>query len=303
MKKDRQFSAMAMGLAGNIVFGFSFLFSKTAFGLENVEVTPFILLFYRFLTAFLVMNIILLFRPRLLSLKGKPWWKLCILGLLQPVLYFIFENYALKNTDTVLSAVMIALVPIVALVFGALFMHEKPGKGQIFFALLSVAGVAVISALRSAGGETPVYVIFLLIGAMLSAAFFNLVSRGTAATFSAFERTYMMFALSVAVFAVLALWENRADFTRLILPLTVPAFDLSVLFLGVCSSVFAFFAVNYANTYLPLSRSTAFSNITTVVSVFAGIVILKEPYDFRILLSAAAIVIGVFGVQKCRKEK
>ena len=300
MKHSRQLSAMLMGLAGNIVFGFSFLFSKMAFSVSSAEVTPFILLFYRFLLAFLFMNLLLLLRVGRLKLRGKPWWKLCGLGLLQPVLYFIFENYALKSADTVISAVMIALVPIVALAFGAVFMHEIPSVMQIVFALLSVGGVAVISVLRSAGGQTPLYVIFLLIGAMLSAAFFNVVSRGTAETFSAFERTYMMFAVSLAVFAILALWENRAEPGRLLAPLSAPAFLIAVVFLGIFSSVFAFFAVNYANTYLPLSRSTAFSNITTVVSVFAGIVLLKEPYDFRILLAAAAIVIGVFGVQKFR---
>lgn len=303
MIKNKQISAMAMGLFGNMIFGFSFLFSKLAFGIEEVKVTPFILLAYRFLLAFLLMNLLILCRAGHISLRGRPWWKLLGLGLLQPVLYFIFENYALQTADTVLSSVMLALIPIAALLFGIIFMKEFPTLLQWFFAFLSVGGVVVISVLRSQAGQTPFFVILLLIGAMLSAAFFNLVSRKTASEFTPFERTYMMFALSAVVFLLLAVVENRADLGQLIRPVLVPEFDAAVVFLGIFSSVFAFFAVNYANTYLTLTRSTVFSNITTVVSVLVGIWLLKEEWNVGILLSVFAIVVGVIGVQLFQRKE
>ncbi len=300
---NKQLSAMGMAFLGNVIFGFSFLFSKTAFSLEAVTVTPFILLSYRFLLAFLVMNVILAFRPSLLSLRGKKWWRLLLLGLLQPVAYFIFENYALRETNTVLSAVMIALVPVVSLLLGLIFLGEKPTLLQTVCSGVSVLGVALLSLGDSAGGKTSFWVFLLLLGAMLSAAGFNFVSRKTSSEFTSFERTYVMFLLASVVFTTLALIENRNDPAALILPLYETEFLVSVGFLGLFSSVFAFFSVNYANTHLPLSRSTAFSNMTTVVSLLAGIFILREKHSALAIVAAVLIVLGVWGVQQFAKEK
>ena len=295
--KNKQLSAMAMAFLGNVIFGFSFLFSKMAFSLTSVSVTPFILLSYRFLIAFLVMNVILLFRPSLLSLRGKKWWRLLLLGLLQPVAYFIFENYALQQTNTVLSAVMIALVPVVSLLLGLVFLRERPTVLQVICSVVSVVGVALISLGDTAEGKASFWVFLLLLGAMLSAAGFNFVSRKTSTEFTSFERTYVMFLLASVVFTVLALIENRSDLLRIVLPLAETEFLISIAFLGLFSSVFAFFSVNYANTHLTLTRSTAFSNITTVVSLLAGVLILREEHSVLALFAAVLIVVGVWGVQ------
>ncbi len=302
-KNNKQLSAMAMAFLGNVIFGFSFLFSKMAFSLESVTVTPFILLSYRFLLAFLVMNVILAFRPSLLSLRGKKWWRLLLLGLLQPVAYFIFENYALRETNTVLSAVMIALVPVVSLLFGLVFLGERPTALQIVCSGVSVLGVALLSLGDSAGEGTSIWVFLLLVGAMLSASGFNFVSRKTSSEFTSFERTYVMFLLASVAFTALAFVENRNDPSALILPLKETEFLISVGFLGLFSSVVAFFSVNYANTHLPLSRSTAFSNMTTVVSLFAGIFILRERHSALAIFAAVLIVLGVWGVQQFAKDK
>ncbi|MBP3436865.1 MAG: DMT family transporter [Clostridia bacterium] len=303
MIKNKQIPAMAMAALGNIIFGFSFLFSKTAFNVTAVKVTPFILLSYRFLLAFLVMNVIWACRPSLLTVRGKKWWKLVPLGLLQPVAYFICENYALQQTNTVLSAVMIALIPVVALLLGLLFLKEKPTPLQILFSILSVVGVVIISLGDSPVGKTSIWVFLLLLGAMLSAAGFNFVSRKNAEEFTSFERTYMMFLLASVSFSLLAFIENIHNLEGLVLPLTQGEFLVSVGFLGVLSSVVAFFCINYANTYLPISRSTAFSNITTVVSLLAGVFILKEEHAPIAFFASAMIIVGVWGVQHFVKKK
>ena len=77
--------ATLAGLLGYSIFGFSFLLSKVALGLT----TPLVLLSVRFLTAFLVMNLLVLSGKMRLSLGGKPVRMLLLLGLVQPVVYFI----------------------------------------------------------------------------------------------------------------------------------------------------------------------------------------------------------------------
>lgn len=60
--------ATLAGLLGYSIFGFSFLFSKVALGLT----TPLVLLSVRFLTAFLVMNLLVLSGKMRLSLGESP---------------------------------------------------------------------------------------------------------------------------------------------------------------------------------------------------------------------------------------
>ena len=59
----------------------------------------------------------------------------------------------------------------------------------------------------------------------------------------------------------------------------------------------AFLLLNYANTYLPVAKTTAFSNVTTVVSVIAGAVFLGEKITPVTVVSGVMIIAGVMGVQ------
>ena len=115
--------------------------------------------------------------------------------------------------------------------------------------------------------------------------------------YSPLERTYVMMLAGLVVFMGIALWENRFDPTQIFLPFFISSFRMGVVYLGVVSSVAAFFLLNYANTYLPVSKTTVFSNFTTVVSVLAGVFFLKEPFSLPAFLAIVMIVAGVCGVQ------
>lgn len=285
--------AMLAAFGGNFIFGLSFLFTKTALAVT----TPSVLLALRFLLAFLVMNILLLTGKVKVSFKGKPIGWLLLMGVCQPVLYFYFENYGLLYSNATFSAVMIALVPIASLLFGAAFMRERPTWLQALCSVMSVAGVIWMALRQSAQGAITVWGVLLLIGAVMSSVGFNVISRRSAEQFTAFERTYMMFSVRAVVFGAVAVAENFRTPLQLIAPLTDGSFVISLLYLGVLSSVGAFLMINYANTWLPLSRATVFSNVITVVSVFAGVVLLKEAFDIYMLIASVMIILGIAGVQ------
>ena len=283
MKKS--FVATAAGLLGYSIFGFSVLFSKLALELAS----PFVLLTARFLAAFLVMNLLLLTKKVRLSLKGKPVGSLLLLGLVQPVLYFIFETYGIAMTSASFSGVMIGLVPVMGLIFGVVFLKEKCSKFQILCTLLSVVGVVMTTT--GGFGTVSLPGFFLLLGAVVTAALFAILSRRTSAHFSAFERTYVMFALGCVVFPVVALVQG-SDFS----PLAMPQFWGSVAYLAVASSVCAFLLINFALSHLSAGKALIFSNFTTVISVLAGIFLLGDAFSPVQLIGIAIITFSVFGV-------
>ena len=209
---NRKQAATLAALIGNSIFGFSFMFSRMALDVA----TPFVMLMYRFLLAFAAINAVALWANRhsgqdwlRFSLRGKNVGALVVLGLVQPVAYFLCESYGISLTNSVLSGVIIALVPIVALIFGALFLGEKPRRAQVGYCALSIAGVMVMTMQQSSGGNIRLLGVVLLFGAVLTGVLFNIISRKTADTFSALERTYVMM-LVAAVYLLMVVILTKA---------------------------------------------------------------------------------------------
>lgn len=284
---------MAAAFFACFVFGLSFVFSKMALA----TVTPAMLLTYRFVLAFFLMNLMLLTGKRKLHLKGKKLWPLLVLGLLQPVIYFFCENYGIQLTTATFSAVMIALIPIATLLGGVFFLREIPTLLQTIFLILSVTGVTLMSVLKGSDGTITVVGVLLLIVAVIAEAVFMALTRKFSVTYSVFERTYVMFAVGCCVFLPVSLVQLHFKASALITALAVPQVAMAAVFLGAVCSFAAFLCLNYANTHLPVARTTAFANITTVVSVFAGVVFLKESFTLLTFVSAILIIVGVWGVQ------
>ncbi|MFR0796386.1 MAG: EamA family transporter [Oscillospiraceae bacterium] len=121
--------------------GFTFLASRIAqdYG------TPFVLLFWRFALAFLLLNLLRLTGRFPVRFRSRKLWPVLLAGLFEPVLYFPCEQYGLRLTSTSFSGVMVALIPLCSLVYGAVFLHEKATWRQVVFSVLSVAGVIVLA--------------------------------------------------------------------------------------------------------------------------------------------------------------
>lgn len=273
-------------------WGFSFM--ATRIGLDHVNV--YTLLSHRFLLAFLLMH---LFPGQLRAMKTSRRQKrsLLLLGLAQPVLYFTAEEFGILHSTTSFSGVMIAIIPIVSILAAALILREKATVGQYLFSLLSVAGVIGIGLLTRSSGSLDWIGVAALLIAVLSGSAYTLLSRSLSRTTSPFTRTYAMMGLGAVVFTVLAMIANRGSVRAYVQPFAGWRYALSVCFLSAVCSVLGFFMSGYAVTRLPVARETAFSNLTTAVSVFAGVVFLHEPFSWPALGFCLLILLGIWGVQ------
>jgi len=256
----------------------------------------------RYIVAFLGLSIVMLITKTRLSF-GKNFWKLLLMSLFQPFLYFIFESYGIQMTTSSFSSVMISLIPIVSMISGIFLLKEVPTLMQYVFAVMSVGGVVIMALSGNADGTVTPLGVALLFGAVVSSVGYNIASRKISAEFSVFERTYAMAAIGLVSFISIALVENLNNPISVISAFAIPSFTMSILYLGIFSSVIAFLFLNYANTYLPVAKTTVFSNITTVVSVVAGVVFLDESFSSNAVISTIMIVIGVLGVQLISTKK
>lgn len=299
MDKIRKRALMA-ALVGNSIFGFSFLFSKIALDIT----VPSVLVAIRFLTAFIVLNIFVFAGSKIkrsdgssfleFSLKGKPRKYLILLAIFQPVIYFLAESYGIKYTSSAFAGTIISVIPLMGIVLDVLIMHVKVKKTQIGCALGSVIGV-VITTIGVEKAQSSLVGVFMLLLAVCSGALFYVFSQKASEHYNAIERTYAMFAIASVVFGIIALLQCRGDYeTMLLEPLTNISFWGAILYLSVFSSVAAFVILNYASTYISVSEASIFANLTTVISIVAGVVILKENFTIQQMIGAIIIIVSVY---------
>lgn len=294
MKNKTNILPILSGILTSSIFGLSFLFSKKA--LDIVE--PFTLLSFRFLVAFIIMSILKLLGIIKINYIGKNIKNLIILGLTQPIIYFIFETYGIQFSSSSQAGLMIALIPIFVTVLSAYALKETPSKLQCGFIFLSVSGVifiVVMAGSTSSGGS--LLGIFLLLGAVLSAAMFNILSRKFSEKFSPMELTYAMMAMGAVFFNFISICNHIRDNTlfQYFSPLKNINFLVSLAYLGILSSIIAFFLINFTLSKIEASKSAIFANLSTIVSIIAGVVLLHESFKSYHLIGSILILLGVWG--------
>lgn len=280
-----------------LIFGFSFIFTKGALD----YVTPHQLLALRFITAAVVLTLLRILGIIKINLKNRPWGRVLLLALFQPVLYFILETTGVNLTTASEAGLMIALIPVWVTLLAALFLKEIPSPLQAVSIFISVLGVGVIilgGGRLATSGHT--LGLFALLGAVLSAAIFTTLSRWLSQHFRPIELTFVMMWVGAIVFGGLTVYEaqNGLAPTRILPLLQYKQVWTAVLYLGILSSVVAFFGMNYFIARIGAARSAVFANLATIVSVAAGIGLRGEPFHWYHLVGGILILLGVAGTNR-----
>ena len=280
-----------------VIFGFSFMFSSIALSITSTMV----LLCFRFTVAVITLTVVVAVNSLVgrirgkawfsFSLRGKPMGGLLLLGIVQPVLYLVFENSSIRYTSSAVTGTVLAVVPVICILADVFISRESVSKLQVVCAVACVAGVALVET----GGETRISFLgfFCLLMTLVCDVGYYILSRRASRQFSPLEVTYVMFLMGMIVFVPAALIQGRGQMAELLLPAIQSApFWGSVVFLGAVSSVGAYGLLNYANATLTNSEASLIGNIATVVSVLAGVLLLRDP--FSPLQAIGVVVILIF---------
>ena len=305
---NRRTPALLAVIGGNTIFGFSFIFSKLA-----LQITlPSVLIATRFVTAFALLNIIAFAgrkirirdgqgnsRPLVrFSLRGKPLKDILLLALFQPILYFLCESYGIVYTSSSFAGTIIAVIPVAGVVFDVIIMRSPISGKQIICAVLSAVGVAV-TTIGAEGMRSSFLGLMILLGAVVSGALFYVFSKKSGGYYNPLEQTYVMFAMGSIVYVIFAAVQCRGDFLRLVgEAFSQPMFILGVLYLAVLSSVAAFILLNYGTVRVTVSEASIFANLTTVISIAAGVVFLHESFSLFQAAGAAIIIASVYAASR-----
>ena len=288
----RRYLPVLAGLTFSSIFGFTFMFTKE--GLEVIS--PFHLLGFRFALAAIIMSILVLLGFINVNFKGKKLGALFLLATAQPGLYFIFETLGVNMTTSSEAGLMISLIPVVVTLLAAIFLKEKPTRRQLFFILLSVAGVFFIVLMKGTTSVKSNYMGLLVIfGAVLMGGIYNILSRKLSLSFNPIEITFVMVWYGTILFNFIGIFRKGGSIRAYLLPLKNINVIIPVIYLGLFASVIAFFMMNYTLSKIQASQSAVFANLTTVVSILAGVIIRNEPFYWFQIIGAVMIIVGVWG--------
>ena len=289
--------ALCCGVTGNVIWGASYLFTRIA----QQEAPPMVQMSLRFLLAFLLLNLMMLFGWEKIRLRGKNLRPLIVLSCVEPI-YFFFESYGIYYSNSTFAGVTLAIVPVIAIGMGVLILKEYPTRKQFLLCFVPIAGVILVTIAGSGLGAVQPIGVALVFGACLFAAFYRAYNKDSSAEFTAFERSYFVIGMCMLVFTVAALCMERGDLTPFAAALHSKRFVLSTLVLSVFCSVAANILVNYSASILPMAIFSNLGSLITVCAMFLGIIFLDEPTNAMSLVGSAMVLVGLFLIARVSGE-
>ncbi len=192
-------------IAGEMLFGFSFLFTKNA----AAEASAFALLGWRFLLAWSTMTLLAAVRLVRFRLDAQLIRRLLPIAILCPCIYFIGETIGISHTTVTESGVFIACVPVVSVLFSTWILKKKPTRFQAIGIVITLIGVVItVVAVSTSSSLSVIGYIFLTIAVVSYSIYSSLVEKN--AEHSGIELTYVMLSAGAIVFVFLALAEAAA---------------------------------------------------------------------------------------------
>ena len=224
---------------------------------------------------------------------------LLLAGLFEPVLYMFFETLGISMTSSITTAVILSLSPISSCILEWVFFKTHPTPVQGVFLGCGIFGAIYIAVNTSAdAGSSSVVGILFLVLAILSGNLFCAFSKKSSGKYTAFDITYISCMLGAVVFNTVNIARHifLGDIVHYFDPYLVPENLLGFLVLGIASTILATAMNNYAISKVQMSTQSAFGGVSTIVTVFAGVVFGGESMQVYQLIGFPFIIARMIGV-------
>lgn len=299
------FLAYLCAIFKSIIFGSTFFFTGKL--TQSVDVLDVLAL--RFLLSFTVLWLLKTTRIIKVNVGLKTFLKknertpflksLLLAALFEPVLYMFFETMGVSQTTGVTAAVIVSLSPIANVITESLVLKEHCTVPVKLFLGCGIIGAIYIAVNEgSSGGTDTVVGIMFLVASVLVGALFSSFSRKSSFHFKPMEISYVACGVGTVVFNGINVIRHLINGT--VLHYFAPYLNIDnligFLVLGVASTIIAGAMTNYAFSKLHLSVVAAFGGLSTLVTIFIGVIFGGEQLHYYHFIGFAFILIRMIGV-------
>ncbi len=238
--------------------------------------------------------------------KGKEWWPIIILSVLNFLLSNGLSTWGLKYISAGLGAIMGAIFPLWVVIIGLFSSNEKVPAKAVLGLLAGFAGVCIIFYEHLADFANPAFLFGVLLSliATWSWAFATIYTKKQVNNFNPYYSLGLQMVLSGTVlffFTMLTDTEANNSF----IPLKeIPLHSwLSIAYLVVFGSVISFIAYLYALKHLPAGQTSIYAYINPIVALLLGWALFGEHLTIFIGIGGVVTLLGVYMVNKAFKIK
>ncbi|HDR7717007.1 DMT family transporter [Bacillus albus] len=285
----------------SFIIGFSFMFVKLALTVTS----PLDTLAHRFTVAFVAASIPIVFGFVKLNMSFKNILALLPLAIFYPALFFAFQAFGLVYTSSSEAGIIQAAIPIFTMMLASYFLKEYTNTWQKISVLISVIGVIYIFIMNGIGThETSFIGVILILLSALSSAFYNVLARKMTKKFKLMDLTYTMTVIGFISFNLIAIAShiNKGTITVYFKPYTNGTFLISILYLGLLSSLLTALLLNYSLSYIEAAKISVFSNLSTLITIIAGVIFLHEQISYFHIIGTIMIILGIIGTNFLGKK-
>lgn len=291
---EKKTTAYLAALSMSIIIGFSFFTNKISLNTAS----PYAILAHRFSFAFLGLLVLKNLGFLKFKMAKEEFMTILPLSIFYPLLFFSLQLLGLQRVFSSEAGIIQATTPLMTMILATVILKEKTTRKQKIFMLISLTGVVYISLMK--GAELSVlsltgYALLLL--SSLSSAMNLVLIRKLVRNHSFMKLTSVAITSGFVIFNLVNLILHIIEGTlhSYFQPLRTPSFLLGVLFLGVLSTLGTSLLSNFALSRLEASRMSIFNHLGTVISIFAGVLLLQENLKYYQVIGAVFIIIGVIG--------
>jgi drug/metabolite transporter (DMT)-like permease len=225
--------------------------------------------------------------------ERRTWGHLIVLGLAMSVMPFTLMAWGEEHITSALTSVLNACTPLFTAAFAVGLLHDRLRPPQIAGLIVALGGVAILAGVggHDLAGSSLAGVLATVVGTAGYGFGFayarRFVHRLTPIQLSAGQLCAGCVALLPFAGYDLAIGEVHMSWLRL----------LCLLLLGALGTGYAYL-LNYRT--LQAEGATAASLVTyliPVVGVAAGVLVLGEPFSYRLLLGAVVVGFGIAMIQ------
>jgi drug/metabolite transporter (DMT)-like permease len=277
----------------SIIVGFSFLGIKTCV----TVVTPLETLTHRYNAAFIAALIPVLLGKQRINWKGKSL-KLIVISIILYVGFMTLQTVGLAFSTSIESGIIFAMVPIFAKFFAKALMNETTSWKQNIFMCISVGAVIVMFILSATDITVNFTGLAILLLSSVAMASSNVMLRYVRNQFRPYEIAFFICLGGFLIFNGTTIITGLKNGTLGLYfkPLIHWEFVLSIIFLGVLSLLVTLQLMSYMMANMEAVKATLFGNLSTAISIVAGVIILQEPLRIYHIVCTALIIAGVIGI-------
>lgn len=282
MEKGRILSLLAIIFTA-ILWGLSFLSIK----ITVMVIPPMSLALARFIIASIVLLIIIKVAEPATRLARQDVPMMALAGIIGVSAYFYFENNGVKLTTASSASLIIATIPVLALLGEAIIFGAKLSLTKMISVLISIVGVYLIVGFNQQD-QSSLKGDLLMFGAALSWVVYSVVTRPLGQKYSqlAIVTYQTLFGTAALIpFSILE-YEQWQPVSSLVI--------LNVLFLGLFCSALGYYLYVYAMGNLGISTVSLFINLIPVVAVAGAYFFLQEPVTTQQIVGGMIIILAVY---------